>query len=81
MKIFYRYRSESLHEGDGNNISAVELKELEEIVRLVIKKYFNICQTMIQNDNNITWNKIKSDQIVNFINSVTLLINQGVLPQ
>lgn len=81
MKVFYRYRSESLHEGDGDNISSVELKELEEIVRFVINKYHDVCKNKIQNGNTITWGKIKSDQIAYLINSVTPLIAQGVLPQ
>ncbi len=63
MKIFYRYRSESLHEGDGRNITAAELKEMEELVRKVLLKYLDFCKTAITNNESITWESIKENKI------------------
>lgn len=37
----YRYRSESLHEGNGQNISSTELLELEQVVRRVLVNYLD----------------------------------------
>lgn len=37
MKKFYKYRSESLHEGVEGNITVEELHEMEDIVRNVLK--------------------------------------------
>ena len=55
MKSFYRYRSESLHEGDGRNITRVEMNELEEITRKVLKNYLSICKMAVQRNPCITW--------------------------
>ena len=35
---FYRFRSESLHEGNDSNITDTELHDLENITREVLKK-------------------------------------------
>ena len=59
MKDFYRYRSESLHEGNGQNITVSELKDLEEIVRRVLVKYLGFCKVAIQTAPTVTWDIIK----------------------
>lgn len=80
MKSFYRYRSESLHEGDGRNITATELKELEEIVREVLVKYLDFCKTAIQNNVASTWDEVKADRINILKTAVDTLKNAGILP-
>lgn len=59
MKEFYRYRSESLHEGNGQNISRQELFEMEEIVRKVLKNCLNRCKTELSTTPTTTWTEIK----------------------
>lgn len=46
MQNYYKFRSESLHEGNFSSITKVELEELENITRLLIKQfleYMNAC--------------------------------------
>ncbi|SOB72686.1 Hypothetical protein EHLA_2053 [Anaerobutyricum hallii] len=77
---FYRFRSESLHEGDGSNITDSELHNLENITREILKKCLIRCKIEHNLNSNITWNEIK-DMIMNdLIAQVTSLKNAGVLP-
>lgn len=63
MKDFYRYRSESLHEGNGQNISDTELIEMEGIVRRVLIKCLELCKSELTLNSAITWSEIKSKLI------------------
>lgn len=48
----------------GNiTILNINSKELEEITRLVIKKYFEICQTKLLTCSTILWEDIKRENI------------------
>ena len=77
---YYRFRSESLHEGDGSNITDSELHELENMTREVLKKCLVRCKTEYDLDSSVTWDTIK-DMIMNdLIAQVTSLKNSGVLP-
>lgn len=80
MLDYYRYRSESLHEGNDSNISDVELKGLEEITRCVLKKALMRCKAEITGDPHSTWEEIKAKIINDLISQVALLKNMGVLP-
>ena len=80
MKNFYRYRSNSLHEGDGRNISATELIEMEEIVRNVLLKYLELCKTALRNNPSVTWDEIKNNKINELKAVVQLAIVAGTLP-
>ena len=80
MLSYYRYRSESLHEGDDSNISDTELKELEAITRRVLKKVLIRCRTEITNEPSITWEGIKDRIINDLISQVSSLKSTGVLP-
>lgn len=80
MKNFYRYRSESLHEGNGQNITLLELKDLEEIVRRVLVKYLEFCKTAILTDSTVTWDIIKRNKIFDLKKSVSTAISSNVLP-
>jgi len=80
MKNFYRFRSESLHEGDGTNITITELDELEDITRMAINKYLVACSNAIANNPSVTWDKIKEAGIISLKNLVITLISSGVLP-
>lgn len=80
MKDFYRYRSESLHEGNGQNITVLELKDLEEIVRRVLVKYLEFCKLAIQTAPTVTWDTIKRDKISDLKNTVSTVIPSGILP-
>lgn len=77
---FYRFRSESLHEGNGSNITDSELHELENITREVLKKCLWRCKTANNSNFNVTWEAIKDVIINDLIAQVTLLKNSGVLP-
>jgi hypothetical protein len=80
MKSFYRFRSESLHEGDGTNITVTELDELEDITRMVLNKYLAICSNAIASNPCVTWDKIKETQIITLKSLVVTLIRSGILP-
>jgi hypothetical protein len=64
MKAFYRYRSESLHEGDNQNITDAELVEMEGIVRRVLCKCLERCKAELAHNASITWDQIKT-QLIN----------------
>jgi len=59
MLDFYKYRSVSLHEGDNSKISTVELRELENITRNVLKLILKRCKVEYDKKPSITWKKIK----------------------
>ncbi len=77
---FYRFRSESLHEGDGSNITNSELHELENITRAVLRKYLMRCKTEYNLNSDITWDEIKNMIMNDMIAQVTTLKSSGILP-
>lgn len=77
---FYRFRSESLHEGNGSNITDSELNELENITREVLKKCLMRCKTEHNSNPFITWDAIKDKIMNDLIAQVISLKNSGVLP-
>ncbi len=79
MLDFYRFRSNSLHEGDGSNITDSELKELEDIVRRTLVKCLKLCKTEISINPNVTWTEVKEKIIKNLISKVTQLQSSEVL--
>lgn len=79
MKNYYRFRSESLHEGDGSNITICELSELENIVRGAIKKYLTYCENEILQQSSVKWIEIKAKKISDLKNLVTSYKATGVL--
>lgn len=78
MKNYYRYRSESLHEGDASNITDVELEALSEITRRSICKLFNICNIKLAINNRTTCSEIKTDLINTLKAQVEVLNCRGV---
>ena len=80
MMNFYRYRSESLHEGNGEKITTTELIELEDITRNSLHKFFEICKNAIQHKQNISWQEIKINEILDLRKKVGLAIKAGTLP-
>lgn len=80
IKNFYRYRSESLHEGNGSNITDMELEELEDIIRQVIQKYLIFCEAEIAVNPSITWDIVKTKKIHDLKNIVIGYKTRGVLP-
>ena len=79
MLDFYRYRSESLHEGDSGSISETDVHELEEIVRLVLKECLGRCQHEYAANQGITWSEIKASIINDLKANVGVLQSQGVI--
>lgn len=63
MKDYYRYRSESLHEGNISNITDVERVEFETIVRRVIRKCLERCNAEVSLNPSVTWDEIKAKLI------------------
>lgn len=80
MTDFYRYRSESLHEGNGSNISEIELRELERIVRSVLSWYLEQIRLALLANPTATWAEIKKATICNLVAKVTQLKAQSILP-
>lgn len=64
MKMFYRYRSESLHEGDDQHITNTERQELENIVRRILRECLKRCKTELTLNPSIVWDEVKT-KIVN----------------
>ena len=81
MKNFYKYRSESLHEGDGSNITLHELHLLETLVRNVFKQFLQLCKIELSNNSNVTWEEIKDRKINQLKTLVQNKIASGVLPR
>lgn len=81
MMNFYRYRSESLHEGNGKNITAAELIELEDITRKSLQEFLSFCKLRVQQKQNVTWQEIKAGKISDLRNQVGLAIKAGTLPE
>ncbi len=77
---FYRFRSESLHEGDGSNITDFELHELEDITRAVLKKCLMRCKAEYDLNSSVTWDAIKNMIMNDLIAQVTSLKKSGILP-
>lgn len=77
---FYRFRSESLHEGNDSNITDTELHDLENITREVLKKCLIRCKIEYDLDSSITWNEIKNQIMNDLIRQVISLKNEGILP-
>lgn len=77
---FYRFRSESLHEGDGSNITVSELHELENITRAVLRKYLMRCKSEYNSNSGVTWDEIKSMVMNDLVVQVTSLKSTGILP-
>lgn len=80
MLDFYRFRSESLHEGDDSNITEAELHEMEDIVRRVLVETLKRCKRELSINPNTTWAIVKAAFINELKTNVSLLKGQGVLP-
>lgn len=78
---FYRYRSESLHDGNGSNITDFELHELENITREVLKKCLIRCKAEHNLNPSVTWNTIKNKIMNELISKVNSLKDSGILPK
>lgn len=79
MLDFYRYRSESLHEGDGSNISKQELIEMENYVRQTITAIMQKSKCQLAIDNTKTWIDIKNDLMTELISKVVNKKTAGIL--
>lgn len=80
MLDFYRFRSESLHEGNGSNITSAELRELEGIVRDILKWCLGRCKADLSANPAITWTEVKNSIISDVVTQVLSLKTQGILP-
>ena len=80
MLNFYRFRSESLHEGNGSNITDIELIEMEDVVRRVLCKLLDRCKSELSVNSTKTWENIKSDLITDLKSNVTAAQKAGILP-
>ena len=81
MLDYYRFRSESLHEGNVQNITDTEMKELESITRTVMSKYLEFCYNGILSNPSITWDEIKTQKINDLKALVQTSIDAGYLPR
>ena len=80
MLSYYRFRSESLHEGSGANISTTELHSLEEYVRSVLKKCLVRCKQEITVNAATTWEEVKLKIIADLKAGVIDAKSAGILP-
>lgn len=79
MLNFYRYRSESLHEGDTSNISKQELVEMENYVRKIIVCVMKKCKDQLDVDSGKSWNDIKSKLMDELVTDVQNKKSAGIL--
>ncbi|MBH5318472.1 hypothetical protein I6N90_11715 [Paenibacillus sp. GSMTC-2017] len=80
LKSFYRYRSESTHEGIDVNIGINELVELKELTRLSILRYINEAEKSLQSNSQVTFEELKLNLITSLKTTVLTSINSNVLP-
>lgn len=80
IKDFYRFRSESLHEGDGRNINTNELVILEGYTRTAIVRILDLANSQLETQPSLGWSDIKSLIIDDLKSEVATLISNGVLP-
>lgn len=77
---FYRFRSESLHEGNGSNITDSELHDLENMTRKVLKNCLIRCKKEYTSNCAITWDEVKDMIINDLILQIKSLKSAGILP-
>jgi hypothetical protein len=80
IKDYYKYRSDSTHEGIDLNITKTTLLSLREYTRRAIKKYLSIIDAEISTNPSSNFSVIKQNIIRQLVNEVTLKINSGILP-
>lgn len=80
VKSFYRFRSESTHEGIDANIGANELEELKELTRCAIMKFFDEIENSMKLNPSITFDEVKIHLINSLKTQVASKISAGILP-
>lgn len=81
MLDYYRYRSESLHEGDSSNISKNEVGEIEDICRKILHIILKRVHDDLLINDTFTWETIKHNMISEIINNVLVAKENGLLPE
>lgn len=76
---FYRYRSKSLHEGNGSNISKIELVKMESYTRRTIFAVMKICKHQLDIDNTRSWGDIKNNLLNEILTKVQQAKDAGIL--
>ena len=77
---FYKYRSESTHEGEDSNITKQKLLKLREYARLSINKYLDLIDNNPKVNKNTTFKSIKDKLIEKLRSDVEAQIGLGILP-
>ncbi len=80
MKSYYKYRSDSTHEGIDTNITKQALLSLREFTRKAIRKYMQITENELLTNPTSDFQSIKTKIVSNLITEVSLKISSGVLP-
>lgn len=80
VQSFYKFRSESTHEGVYDNVGETELIELKELTRLSILKYMSEIEKLMNSNPMLTFDDFKRQKVATLINEVKNKINAGVLP-
>lgn len=80
MLNFYRYRSESVHDGTRSNITYDELYELESITRRSLRECLNRSEIECRSNCHVTWSEVKEIIIDELREKVTEFRNEGILP-
>lgn len=79
IKKFYSFRSESLHEGNGSNITKNELYELQNITRSVLKKCLMKCKIEYDINSNVSWEEVKTKIMHDLVTKVVEYKELGIL--
>lgn len=80
MKVYYKSRSVSTHEGEYNTITKSDLKEYEQIVRRVLVKYLGFCKYELSKNSSITWDEIRKKKVDDLKIDVATAISRNILP-
>jgi len=80
MKSIFGYHSDSLHRGDGRNISGIGLQEMEEIIQNTFQKYLEFCKTAFRNTPAVTEGNVKNNKINDLKSTIQLTTLADTLP-
>lgn len=81
VKAFYKYRSESTHEGIDVKITKKALLSLKEYTRRSIKRYFDIIEEELLTNPSCDFSSIKIKIILQLQSHVIVKVKEGVLPE
>lgn len=75
----YKERSNEVHDGNSQNITKDELKELRCMVRGLVQNFISFAKSEYNNISNKSFSELKRRYVVNLISKIELLKSDGLL--